>query len=131
LGCLIAFLIARWARASVERFVSLRALYRLEERMPPELDFSAIVMLRLVFPGDLVGFALGLLKHVPFRIFAIASLVGTIPTAIALSYAGGELAKGQFVSCGLLVAATTVGAILLKRCWPDKRRAGASATDVR
>jgi uncharacterized membrane protein YdjX (TVP38/TMEM64 family) len=129
IGCIAAFVIARWARVFLERVTSLEATRRLEAKLPSDVGFSGIVVLRVIFPGDLVGFALGLLKHVRFSTYAGASLVGTIPSAVVFSFAGGELGKGHFASSALLVAAMLVGTLLLKRLWPDRSRVRASAED--
>jgi uncharacterized membrane protein YdjX (TVP38/TMEM64 family) len=127
IGCLAAFLIARWARGYIQRFTSLDAVQRLEAKLPADVGFGGIVVLRIIFPGDIVGFALGLLKHVRFSTYAGASLVGTLPGAILFSYAGGELGNGHFLSCALLVVAMVLTSILLKRLWPEKARVRASA----
>jgi uncharacterized membrane protein YdjX (TVP38/TMEM64 family) len=121
IGCIAAFMIARWARVFLERLTSLEATRRLESKLPADVGFGGIVVLRMVFPGDIVGFALGLLKHVRFSTFAAASLIGTIPSAIVFSYAGGELGKGHYTSSALLVVAMILATILLKRLWADRR----------
>jgi uncharacterized membrane protein YdjX (TVP38/TMEM64 family) len=123
IGCIAAFVIARWARVFLERLTSLEATRRLEAKLPADVGFSGIVILRIVFPGDIVGFALGLLKHVRFSTYATASLIGTIPSAIVFSYAGGELGKGHYTSSALLVVALLLATLLLKRLWPDRARA--------
>jgi uncharacterized membrane protein YdjX (TVP38/TMEM64 family) len=120
IGCIAAFVIARWARVFLERVTSLEATRRLEAKLPADVGFGGIVVLRIVFPGDIVGFALGLLKHVRFSTYATASLIGTIPSAIVFSYAGGELGKGHYSSSALLVLAMVLATILLKRLWPDR-----------
>jgi uncharacterized membrane protein YdjX (TVP38/TMEM64 family) len=130
IGCLVAFVIARWARAYLERFTSLDAIRRLEAKMPASLDFGGIVVLRVIFPGDIVGFALGLLKHVRFSTYIGASLIGTIPGAILFSYAGGELGKGHFTSTALLLTAMVLASILLKRLWPMRARIRGSADET-
>ena len=125
IGCLAAFVIARWARALLERVTTQEAIRRLETKLPANVGFTQMITLRIVFPGDLVGFALGLLRHVHFPAYALASLIGTIPSAIVFSYAGGELAKGQFMSCALLLAAMLLMSVLLQRLWPEGSRARA------
>lgn len=120
IGSLIAFLLARWGRRHLARFVSLDAIDRFEQKIPAHTGFTGILVLRVAFPGDLVGFALGLLKDVRFLTFALASLLGTLPGAILLSYAGGELGRGHFVSFAAVIAATLVAALVVRRLWPAK-----------
>jgi uncharacterized membrane protein YdjX (TVP38/TMEM64 family) len=122
IGCIAAFIIARSARGLIERLTSLEAVRRMEAKLPRDVGFGGIVVLRVVFPGDIVGFALGLLKHVRFSTYAVASLIGTLPGAIVFSYAGGELGKGHLLSSALLVVAMILATLLLKRLWPEKAR---------
>ena len=121
IGSLVAFLLARWGRHHLSRLVSLNVVDRFEQKIPAHTGFAGILVLRVVFPGDLVGFALGLLKDVRFATFALASLIGTIPGAVLLSYAGGELGRGHFVSFTAVIAATLVAALILRRLWPVVR----------
>ncbi|MGZ5092086.1 MAG: TVP38/TMEM64 family protein [Burkholderiales bacterium] len=130
IGCIAAFVIARWARAFLERLTSLEATRRLEAKLPADVGFSGIVILRIVFPGDIVGFALGLLKHVRFSTYATASLIGTIPSAIVFSYAGAELGKGHYTSSALLVVAMLLATLLLKRLWPDRASHRDAAAEI-
>lgn len=58
LGCLVAFQLAR------------RGRHLLEAKVPADVGFGAIVLLRMVLPVDLVSFALGLLKQLPFSRYA-------------------------------------------------------------
>lgn len=120
-GCLAAFQIARFGRRYLERVASLAAVDRLEERIPADIGFGGIVVLRLILPVDIVSFALGLLRHLEFRTYAVASLVGIVPFAFVWSFAGGELGAGRFLSFALVVLAMA-GALLLGRRWWLRRR---------
>lgn len=121
IGCLAAFAIARSGRSWLERLTSLQAIERFEQRMPAEVGFGGMLMLRIIFPGDIAGFALGLLKHVRFSTYAAASLLGTIPSAVVCSFAGAELGQGHIVSTVLLVLALVAGTLLLKKMWRPER----------
>jgi len=118
-GSLVAFQIARFGRRYVERIASMEAIDRLEEKVPRDLGFGGIVILRMLLPVDLVSYALGLLKRLAFRTYAAASLIGILPFAFAWSYAGGELGAGRWLSSALAVlciaAAVLVGRHLWKR----------------
>lgn len=116
-GALIAFGLARLGRRYLERVTSLDAVDRLAQRIPPDIGFGGIVVLRVIFPVDVVSFALGLLKHLRFSTYAIASLVGIVPFAFVWSYAGGALGTGNFLAfAGVALAATAV-VIVLRRLW--------------
>jgi uncharacterized membrane protein YdjX (TVP38/TMEM64 family) len=110
-GSLVAFQIARFGRRYVERIASLEAIDRLEQKVPRDLGFGGIVILRMILPVDLVSYALGLLKRLAFRTYAVASLIGILPFAFAWSYAGGELGAGRWLSFAL--AALGIGAAVL------------------
>lgn len=121
-GSLIAFEIARKGRRVVERFASLGAVDRIEQKMPRDLTFGAIVVLRMVLPVDLVSFALGLMRRLAFKVYATASLIGILPFAFVWSYAGGKLGAGQYLSFALIVLAVAGIVFIARRRW--KRGAG-------
>lgn len=121
IGCLIAFQIARLGRAYLERITSLAAVDRIEEKIPDDVGFGGIVVLRMILPVDVVSFALGLLKRLRFRTYATASLLGILPFSLVWSYAGGQLGTGQFLSFALIVLGMAVIVLLVRRLWQAHR----------
>ncbi|MBI3983316.1 MAG: TVP38/TMEM64 family protein [Gemmatimonadetes bacterium] len=120
-GSLIAFQVARRARRYVERMTSLEAIDRLEAVVPEDVGFGGIVVLRLILPVDVVSFALGLLKRLRFRAYAMASVVGILPFAFVWSYAGGQLGAGRLVSFALVVTGMTAVVLVARRLWKAYR----------
>lgn len=123
IGCLIAFAIARLGRGYLERFTSLEAVDRMEDRVPRDVGFGGIVVLRMILPVDLVSFALGLLKRLPFRTYAVASLIGILPFAFVWSYAGGRLGAGELLSFIVVVLGMAALVLVVRHLW---RRRGQS-----
>lgn len=121
IGCLIAFQIARLGRRYLEKITSLSAVDRLEQKIPSDIGFAGIVILRMVFPVDVTSFALGLLKNLSFFTYAIASLIGIIPFAFVWSYAGGELARGQFLTFSFILIGMTIAVLIIRRVWRKHR----------
>ena len=117
IGCLIAFTIARSGRKYLERFTSLEAVDRIERKIPADISFLGIVILRMIFPTDIVSFALGLLKHLSFKTYAVASLLGIIPFAFVWSAAGGQLAQGKFLITALLLSLMLLAVTFIRRAW--------------
>jgi len=117
IGCLAAFQISRWGRPYLDRIASMRAIARCEQMIAGRRSFGTIVLLSVLFPGDIVGFTLGLLREVPFRTYAGASLIGTVPCAVVASYAGDEVGRGQFLSATLVIGAVVAGVIIARRVW--------------
>lgn len=117
IGCLIAFRIARLGRPYLEKVAPLHAVDRLEERIPHDISFGGIVVLRILFPVDIVSYALGLLKALRFRTYALASLIGILPFAFVWSYAGGKLGTGQYVAFALIAAACVAAVLVARRRW--------------
>lgn len=120
-GCLIAFQIARLGRRYLERITSMEAVDRIEDKIPSDIGFGGIVVLRMILPVDVVSFALGLLKRLRFRTYAVASLIGILPFAFVISYAGGQLGTGKFLSFALVVAAMVAAVLLIRRAWQAYR----------
>ena len=121
IGCLIAFQIARLGRRYLERVASMEALDRIEAQIPDDVGFGGIVVLRMILPVDIVSFALGLLKRLRFGTYAAASLIGILPFAFVWSYAGGQLASGEFLSFILVVVAMTALVLVVRRLWRARR----------
>lgn len=115
IGCLIAFQIARLGRPMLERVTSLAAIDRLESKVPHDIGFGGIIVLRMILPVDVVSFALGLLKELRLQTYAVASLVGIVPFAFVWSYAGGQLGSGQFLSFALIVVGLTAVVLVVRR----------------
>ncbi|CAM5369148.1 TVP38/TMEM64 family protein [Eoetvoesiella caeni] len=120
-GCLIAFQIARLGRRHLERFTSLEAIDRLEGKVPADIGFGGIVVLRMILPVDVVSFALGLLKQLRFRTYAVASIIGILPFSFVLSYAGGKLGDRQFLPFALAVVGMVVVIVVIRRLWMRHR----------
>ena len=116
-GCLITFQIARLGRRYLERITSMEAVDRIEDKIPDDVGFGGIVVLRMILPVDVVSFALGLLKRLRFRTYAVASLIGILPFAFVMSYAGGQLGAGRFLSFALVVAGMVAVVLLIRRLW--------------
>ena len=124
LGALVAYGVSRLGRPYLERVASLEAIDRLEAKIPEDIGFFGIVVLRMVFPVDLVSFALGLLKRLRFVPYAAYSLVGIIPFAVVWSYAGGQLGAGRYLAFAAVVAAMAIALLLLRRLWKRQRWTG-------
>ena len=104
-------------RRHLERITSLEAIDRLEDKVPPDIGFGGIVVLRMILPADVLSYALGLLKRLRFRTYAAASLVGILPFSFAWSYAGGQLGTGRFLSFALIVATLAALVLVIRRVW--------------
>lgn len=89
IGSVIAFLIARHLGiAFVERFVSLKNIHYIEERIPHEHVFFGVIFLRLMFPIDLINYAIGFFTRIPAWSFGLASAIAVTPLAFVFAYLG-------------------------------------------
>lgn len=86
-GAIVVFYICRiWGQPLAERFFSLDSLDRIHARMPKNLDFSVLLLLRLFVPVDVLSYAVGLLSKISFQKYVVATAIGIIPFAFILSY---------------------------------------------
>lgn len=116
IGALIAFLIARWVgRPVLKFFVSLDALDRWEQQLSDDMTFLGIVVLRMVTPVDVVSFGLGLLKHLSFPVYAMASLIGILPFAFVWTAVGNAIDAGSWILAAMTAIAMTVAVILIRK----------------
>jgi uncharacterized membrane protein YdjX (TVP38/TMEM64 family) len=95
----------------------LDAVDRLADKVPDDLGFGGIVVLRTILPVDVVSFALSLVKRLTFRTSATASLAGIVPFAFVWSYAGGELGASRFWSFTAVMVGMTAATVVLPRLW--------------
>lgn len=89
IGAMIAFSLARFIGIRfVRKMVPLDRLERLEKRIPEQGKFWTIVLLRMIIPVDILSYALGLFSRVRPTLYFWATLMGIIPFAFILAYAG-------------------------------------------
>ena len=101
-GSVIAFLIARNLGVSfVERFVSLKNIHYIEERIPHKHVFFGVIFLRFMFPIDLINYAVGFFTKMPVISFAFASLIAVTPLAFVFAYLGRLPLQLQIILLGL------------------------------
>lgn len=102
-GNLTYFLSAKFGRPIVLRFVSEEQIEKYSKIVPEKNKFLAIVILQALFPGDILGYVLGLFMKYSHIKYAIASTLGNIPFGIVLVYASSLSVQGQF----------SIGAVLI------------------
>lgn len=96
LGGAIAFLLARYlGRPALERFVDLKKMDSLVDKMPPQTHFWYIILLRLTLPVDLVSYALGLTKSLSFYSYIAATVIGVTWFSFAFAYLGEAFFEGN------------------------------------
>jgi len=118
IGALLAFsLVRHLGRPALQWIISLEKLDEWEKKIPHNITFLGIVLIRMIFPVDLPSFALGLLKNLSFKTYALASLIGIIPFAYVMVAMGGAMATGEWLLFAVLMSIVTVSVFLLYRFW--------------
>lgn len=106
-GGLLAFMVARkWGRPILEKYISFGKLDSWEEQVPNDINFWGIVFARIILPPGIPSYVVGLMEHISFTQFALASLVGGIPISFLLVGLGSAVASGSiaiFLACSLLI----------------------------
>jgi uncharacterized membrane protein YdjX (TVP38/TMEM64 family) len=108
-GSIVAFWIARrFGVPIVSRFISMKELYRYEDRFSILNSFWGLVFLRMVIPVEILSYGLGLFSRIGFWKFTIASAIGLLPVTFLLGYLGMipfiyQVVLGLFVLIVLLV----------------------------
>ncbi|MFW6282648.1 MAG: TVP38/TMEM64 family protein [Minisyncoccales bacterium] len=89
IGSIIAFLIARHLGvAFVEKYISLKNIRYIEEKIPKHHIFFGVIFLRLMFPIDLINYAIGFFTRIPAWSFGIAIAIAVTPLAFVFAYLG-------------------------------------------
>jgi len=89
LGSIVAFLLARRYGVRIVRgLIPLEKIYYIENKIPEENLFLAVIFLRMIIPVDILSYVLGLFSKIKFLPYVIATVVGIIPAVFILIYIG-------------------------------------------
>lgn len=117
LGSIFAFLLARKIGVPiVSRFVSMKELYRFEDRFSFVSSFWGVFFLRMVIPVEILSYGLGLFSRIGFWRYTIASALGLIPGCLVFGYLGVLDFVWQLV-LGLIV----LDVVLIVMIWREIR----------
>lgn len=103
IGSIVAFLIARkYGRPIVKKFFDLEKIEKYRSKISPNMEFGTLVLLRMLFPVDVLSYALGLFSLVSFRRYVMTTLIGIAPFSFLFAYGGNALISGNYVKLGLI-----------------------------
>ncbi len=123
-GSLIAFLIARrWGYPIVQKLTSIARVRSMRRYIPEDL-FWSVVFARLVLPMDVISYVLGLLTHIGWWEYLIATALGLMPSALLLAYLG-QIPNAYEIMAFAIGAALVIASFLIKR-----RRKGPARADT-
>ncbi len=129
IGAMIAFFISRYFGHILEkRIPSIHKLKSMSARIPQKNAFWAILLLRISVPVDILSYAIGLFTTVPTPTYFFATLLGVVPFAFVLSFAGTfpwYIGLTAFVGGGLLfVMSTRIDATKKPNQLPRRKQRG-------
>ena len=108
LGSFIVFFICRkYGVDLIKKFVSLKSINKFESKIPKENLFVDILLLRMIFPIDILSYILGLFSKVNFKIYSTATIIGLIPLAFIFSYLGTVKTLYQIIGILIIVLIIT------------------------
>lgn len=108
LGSFIVFFICRkYGVNLIKKFVSLKSINKFESKIPKENLFVDILLLRMIFPIDILSYILGLFSKVNFKIYSTATIIGLIPLAFIFSYLGTVKTLYQIIGILIVVLIIT------------------------
>ncbi|KKT88026.1 MAG: hypothetical protein UW87_C0019G0008 [Candidatus Moranbacteria bacterium GW2011_GWC2_45_10] len=97
LGSVIAFGIARrFGRPVLERIVEPEKLEKYRNYISPDAEFLTVLLLRVMFPVDVVSYAVGLFTVMRFRKYLLATVIGITPFSFIYSYGGDAILMGDY-----------------------------------
>jgi uncharacterized membrane protein YdjX (TVP38/TMEM64 family) len=123
-GSLLAFLLARrWGYPIVRKLTSIHRVQSMRRYIPEDL-FWSIVLVRLVFPMDVISYVLGLFTEMTWSKYALATALGLTPAAFLLAYLGKLPNAYELISLGVGGAVVIATVFLARR---KRRRSADSA----
>jgi len=97
-------------------FVSLERIATYEKKIPQNIEFIAIVFLRMVLPVDVLSYALGFFSTISFARYMAATVIGITPFAVIFAYGGSSLFEGRYVVFSATVAFSLAIFIVAVHC---------------
>lgn len=118
IGTLLTYALARrFGRPLVLRFVKTETIDRYEKKLSEQNKFVGLVMLHAIFPGDVLGYVLGLFIKISYPKFVLASFIGNIPIALTLVFASSVSLPFQVAIAVVVILVTSFG---IKAMLPSK-----------
>lgn len=117
LGGAVAYGIARYLGRPVVRWLTDRALGKIERYVGPATPFRVVLLLQLGLPSEIPGYVLGLVRY-PFGRFLLALALAELPYTIATVYLGAGFVSarvGLVLAIGFALAGLSLGAFYLLR----------------
>jgi uncharacterized membrane protein YdjX (TVP38/TMEM64 family) len=117
LGGAAAYGIARYLGRPVVRWLTDRALGRIERYLGPKTPFRFVLLFQLGLPSEIPGYVLGLVKY-PFGKYMLALAIAELPYTVATVYLGAgfiDARSGVVLAVGLALVSLSVGAFYLLR----------------
>lgn len=97
IGSSIAFWLARkYGKPLLERMKIFQGIKKYENYVSSEVEFWSVLVLRVVFPVDVISYALGFLSSISFFRYFLATVIGIAPFSFLYSYAGEYFIMGQY-----------------------------------
>ena len=97
LGGVGAFLVARYlGRPFISNFVSLKSVDKAAEKIPQDMQFLTIIILRLTLPVDVISYVVGLSSSISLLRYTVATAIGVTYFSFAFAYLGDAFFRGDF-----------------------------------
>ncbi|MFH0852384.1 MAG: VTT domain-containing protein [bacterium] len=109
IGAMIIFgLTRRYGRPFVARFVNIERVEEISHVIPEKNFFWIIVLFRLIFPVDLLSFAIGLFTKMSWQPYLAATVLGIAPFAFLLSFGVTLPVTWQIILAVVILAAFAI-----------------------
>lgn len=102
---LVLFLCRQFGRPLIKKFVDLSSAEEISRAISQKNLFLSILLLRAVFPVDILSYAIGLFTDMRWSSYLLATFLGLMPFAFILSY-GVKLPL--FAQIGAAIAAVII-----------------------
>jgi uncharacterized membrane protein YdjX (TVP38/TMEM64 family) len=116
-GAVIAFLIAKYVgRPILINYISFQKVDELTKNLTPKTRFWGIVILRHIFPVDILSYAIGLTLKIGILEYTLATMIGVSWFSFAFAYGAEALIKGNqilIISWSVLSIIIFIGASYL------------------
>jgi len=103
LGATIAFLIARrFGQPALKALGIFDEVMSFASRIPQEHIFTAVVLLRIFIPVDILSYAIGLVSSISLFRYILATAIGITPFSFIWSFAGEAAISKEYLHLAII-----------------------------
>lgn len=84
----VYWFVRRYGICLIRNIIPLEKIAVIDSYIPENHIFLSLIFLRIIFPSDVLNYAISLLTNIKFKIYFWSALIGGIPFSFGIAYLG-------------------------------------------